>query len=182
MVWRRSIVSYGEYKNCFAAKSHVAGECYPLAKGLYLGPVPGGRRFCTLYNPAWTYRAVLTALVLVLISALLASQAIAEAPEDPIELTPALLDHWFAAMLEIGRRNEASAPVRTIEQITDPTVLQATCRTAGFASPDECGCTVLYVAVLMTRDIWWTASPAARSVPPKATVLELLPIACARRS
>lgn len=160
MPCRRSIVSNREYQNCFAARSLGARECDPLMKGLVKGlglrPVPDGGRLCTHSNPGWTYGAVmaaivsvLTALMLVLASAVPASHAIAETSATPIELTSALLDHWVAAMREIGRRNEASAPVRGIEQMADPTALQATCRTAGFASPDECGCTVLYVAVLM---------------------------------
>jgi hypothetical protein len=93
--------------------------------------------------------AIVRALIVLLVSALPASHTIAETSATPIELTSTLLDHWVAAMREIGRRNDASAPVRGIEQMADPTALQATCRTAGFASPDECGCTVLYVAVLM---------------------------------
>lgn len=92
---------------------------------------------------------LLVALILVLVAALPASYAIAETSVTPVELNSALLDHWVAAMREIGQRNESSAPLRGIEEMADPAALKTTCSTAGFASPDECGCTVLYVAVLM---------------------------------
>ena len=68
------------------------------------------------------------------------------ATAPPVELTPDSLDHWLATMRRVG----GDASLQASGQAADPTLLAEVCTRAGFASVDECGCTVLYVSVLMT--------------------------------
>jgi hypothetical protein len=70
----------------------------------------------------------------------------------PIALSNELLDHWVQVLRDIGAASLAEAapdkPAAPLP-IADPARLDRICSTAGFASPEECGCTVLYAAILM---------------------------------
>ena len=68
----------------------------------------------------------------------------------PVELSVSLLDHWIAAMRQIGAANLDSPAPSAAQERSQPSRLDETCSQAGFATPEQCGCTVLYVAVLMT--------------------------------
>ena len=73
----------------------------------------------------------------------------APASDGPVMLTKDLLDHWLSAMRQIGSANLDSPSPQILEEPELTSRLDATCATAGFATAEECGCTVLYVAVLM---------------------------------
>jgi hypothetical protein len=83
--------------------------------------------------------------------------------DQPVELTESLLDRWVAAMRQIGSANlDALSSAAALER-SQPAQLDATCSKAGFATPEQCGCTVLYVAALMTgfeRDAQGFIDPA----------------------
>lgn len=84
-------------------------------------------------------------------------------PDQPVELTTELLDHWVAAMRQIGAANLDAPAASATQDFSQPARLDETCAKAGFATPEQCGCTVLYVAVLMTgfeRDAQGFIDPA----------------------
>ena len=98
---------------------------------------------------AW--RRALALIVLAWISATFSAQAVAQATGDsPVELTTDLLDHWVAAIRQIGADNLNSPAPGDLLERSQPARLEETCNKAGFASPEQCGCTILYLAVLMT--------------------------------
>jgi hypothetical protein len=81
--------------------------------------------------------------------AVAASAATTPQGRSPVELTDALLDHWLAAMQRIGSDSfKGLAPAYPVVK-PDPAALDKICSEAGFTSPDECSCTVLYVAVIL---------------------------------
>jgi hypothetical protein len=88
--------------------------------------------------------------------------ATAQTSNAPVELTTELLDHWVQAMRQIGAANLEAAPPNPLTQ-TDPAKLDDICAKSGFVSAEECGCTVLYVAVLLNgfdKDAQSFADPA----------------------
>ena len=89
--------------------------------------------------------------------------AVERLTDQPVELTTTLLDHWVAAMRQIGSANlDAQSSAAALER-SQPAQLDATCSKAGFTTSEQCGCTVLYVAVLMTgfeRDAQGFIDPA----------------------
>jgi hypothetical protein len=103
-------------------------------------------------KPRWYQKAIaLTVVVQALASPLLGHVASAQQISDqPVELTTVLLDHWLAAMRQIGATNLDSPALGAMQEFGQPARLDETCSKAGFATPEQCGCTVLYVAVLMT--------------------------------
>jgi hypothetical protein len=70
--------------------------------------------------------------------------------DQSVELTETVLDHWVAAMRQIGSANLDAQSSATALERSQPAQTDVTCNKAGFATPEQCGCTVLYVAVLMT--------------------------------
>jgi hypothetical protein len=110
----------------------------------------------------WGTLAARTVLTLVLALGVSTPAVLAQS-SAPVELSVDLLDHWVAAMRQIGAANLDSPAPSAVQERSQPSHLDGTCRQAGFATTEQCGCTVLYVAVLMSgfeRDAQGFINPA----------------------